>query len=392
MTQLSAQALDQLRDRIHRAADNCLYLARIIENWFVSRGEKVMRKTSVATHRADRRTEPGDLVVVLAPSGVHLLAQIQDDGTALAFGIEPLCYKASTGGEFCLIDAADGDADLDTEAFINVPISQYRDAEVVHKFLDQDVDAQWMHVTALEGRCDPEILMDAYHLQAQKWQKQKDTALHLASQLERLDPDCYEAVAQQSREVQALPNPAERLDSMAQILTRLYEDEVPQSQLAQSLRERADKLDSMAKALTSKEMRWSLIKSYVRPQASQWAELLANDQVLQVGKVRALARNQFKVAIHLRPDANRATYDPVVLYLRSREPMAASKVPTEEFDQFSGMRLSTSDNALHSSESFIEAQLDRGHFNVQAYQSDVGADLFRQLMAMSKLKPAPSPR
>jgi hypothetical protein len=378
------EEIGQLEEKLDAVIRYCSELANLIKDWQqdcavpLKTSKKPQKAPKATTTPAPAGTASGHLTTVVGPMGIHLPAKIQADGTALTFGSEPSCYRQSSQGEFEWVDPEEIESDSDTEevgdaapnkSSKNIARALAKSQEILAK----DIDKELSLVTAWKGNTHPDTVWRAYDLRAEKWQKQIPEINRLASKLSNFQPDSYETQAQRSESEQA----------------------------ARSLLERAAELESMVQTLTRPETRWSLLKSYGRPQASHWAKLLASGQIAQVSAVKALPSTPpntvFEVCIQACPDADGTAYAPVWVHLHLKEdksksvPMTAGQVKAAKFERFVAVHLK-SDVEKNRGPEWIAAQRAKGIDNPEVHRSEVGEGFFKALMKWSGKKAVPQAR
>ncbi|MFT5534793.1 MAG: hypothetical protein ACI8WM_001392 [Burkholderiaceae bacterium] len=356
---ITSEEIEQARTRIDSSLHGCSVMSQLI-------GELIECYSAVGTEKAfealrvssDLRT--GDFVSVLAPSGLHVPAQIQEDGSATVSTAGGLNYK-QVDGDFQLAEEIDSDTETATEtASADTPSKPQSSklTKAVNKaqlLLTPDLQGQMArHLTTCKGLNNPDLVMPAYRLQAEKWQKQAERMTTMASRLDR-----FNTVSNASDE-----------------------EQLQLTDLAARLREQATDLTFRAQELTRPETRWSLIKAYARPQASQLAELLEAGQISQVHKPTKLITDPpgmlFEVKIQPSPDADGTVHPPVWLHLHSKKSMPLKAVRKGHAQHFEAVHLK-SDTEKNRGANWIDAERASGRYDAAVHRSPVDDELLQRL-------------
>ncbi|MFT5534794.1 MAG: hypothetical protein ACI802_003050 [Candidatus Paceibacteria bacterium] len=356
----SRENIESVRARIDSSVRECSALVHLIGEWQECY-PAVGIENSLAALRVSSDLRPGDFVSVLAPSGLHVPAQIQEDGSATVSTAGGLHYK-QVGDDFQLVEEIDSDTETESTDTASKPQSSKltKAIDKAQLLLAPELLGQMArHLTTCKGLNNPDLVMPAYRLQAEKWQKQAERMNTMASRLDR-----FNAVSNTSDEQQ-----------------------VQLTDLAARLREQATNLTSKAGELTRPETRWSLIKAYARPQAKQLAELLEAGQISQVHKPTKLLTDPpdmlFEVKIQPTPDADGTAYPPVWLHLHTKKPMSLKAVRKGHAQHFEAVHLK-SDIEKNRGANWIDAERASGRYDAAVHRSAVDAELLQGLVRFGK--------
>ena len=355
----TSEEIRQARHRIDKTLHACSALVHLIDQWQECH-PAISIENSLGSLRVSSDLQAGDLVSVLTPSGLHVPAQIQEDGHAIVANAEGLHYR-QIDGEFQLVEEVDSEVEVDTmsdrDTLPRQPSSKLTKAiEKAQKLLTPDLQKQMTrHLMTCKGLNNPDLVMPAYRLQAEKWQKQ----------------------------AQRMGTVASRLDQFNMASTLSDEQQSQLTDLADRLRKQATDLTVKSRELTSPETRWSLIKAYARPQANQLAELLEARQISQVHKPRMLLTDPpgmlFEVKIQPSPDADGTVYPPLWLHLHAKKPMSLTAVRKGNAQHFEAVHLK-SDIEKNRGANWIDAERASGRYDAAVHRSPVGADLLQGLI------------
>ena len=358
-----SEEIEQARIRIDASLRESLALVHLIGEWQACYSTTEI-ENSLEQLRVSSKLRTGDFVSVLSPSGLHVPAQIQEDGRATVSSQQGLSFK-QIDGEFQLVDDADSDLERDMESATDTrtrpPTSRLtKTIKQAQTLLALDIEKQTSrYLTACKGLNNPDLVSPAYRLQAEKLQKQAKKMRNVASRLDGLKPASNIVDEQQAQ----LPDLAERL------------------------RDQATNLVFKAQELTSPETRWSLIKAYARPQASQLAELLQAGQISQVRKPTRLLSTPpgllFEVKIQPKPDADGTSYPPVWLHLHARKSMSLNAVRKSDAQNFDAAHLK-SDKEKNRGATWRAAERASGRYDAEIHRSPVGAQLLQDLIRYGK--------
>jgi hypothetical protein len=359
----SREEIGQVKARIDATLRDCSALAHLIDEW-----QQIHPATSlednVAALSVSNNLRTGDFVSVLAPSGLHVPAQVQSNGSATTSGVQGLSFK-QFNGDFHLIDSADSEAEIDAvQDTLPKPqsLKLTKEIEKAEKLLTQDDGGWGGHLMARKGFNNPDLVMPAYRLQSEKWHKQAERMNKVADRCDRIRATSSNTP-----------------DGMRLQL----------NDLAGRLRERATTLVAKAQEFTRPETRWSLIKAYARPQASQLAELLEAGQVHKVGRPTELKSNPpgqlFEVRIQLQADADGTMHPPVWMHLHAKKAMSISAVRKGKAEDFEAVHLK-SDVEKNRGPAWVEAERASGRYDAHVHRSPVGADLLKSLMEFGSRK------
>ncbi len=356
----SKEDIEQARHRIEACLYECSALVHLINEWHECHPTTGVENALEALCLSSD-LHAGDFVSVLAPSGLHVPGRIQEDGRATVSSSEGLSYQ-QINGDFQLVEEANSDVEPDIEIATD-PLGQRQSLklakriEQAEKLLTEDIQGQsTRHLTTCKGLNNPDLVMPAYCLQAEKLRKQAGHMNRVAGRLIRLK-SAFNTSGEQQMQLQ--------LHSLAD---RLYKQAI--------------NLDLKAQELTSPETRWSLIKAYARPQASQLVELLEAGQVSQVHKPARLLSDPpnriFEVKIESKPDANGTSYPPIWLHLHAKKSMSLTAVRKGNAQHFEAAHLK-SDIEKNRGPKWLEAERVKGRYDAQVHRSPVGAELLQRL-------------
>jgi hypothetical protein len=354
----SKEDIERARNRIDSCLQECSALVHLINEWqecYPTTGvENALGALCLSSD-----LQAGDFVSVLAPSGLHVPGRIQEDGRATVLSSEGLSFK-QIDGDFRLVEEAYSDIELDTETATE-PLSHRQSLKLAkeiakaEKLLAEDIQRHsTLHLTTCKGLNNPDLVMPAYRLQAEKLQ-------HQAGQMNKV---------------------AGRLVRLQSASTITDEQQGQLTSLADRLREQATHLVFKAKELTSPETRWSLIKAYARPQARQLAELLEAGQISRVHKPTRLPgtppNRLFEAKIQTEPDADGTTHPTIWLHLHARKSMSLTAVRKGDAQHFEAVHLK-SDIEKNRGPKWIEAERAKGRYDAEVHRSPVGAELLQGL-------------
>lgn len=363
----STQTVEQIskaKSLLDNAVEHCLDLADLMSQWKVdhpfSGAGEVARDPNTRS-----ACKPGSFVSVRAATGLHVPARVQADGTLLTLGLsaEVVGPSSSSSLEFSTANEVETDSETESVSESQVQRMLSRAARMLQKgeaLIAPDFNREFRQVTAGKGYTDPDILTPSYRYHSEKWQGQASEMRSIADQL-----------------VNKFAHVAYETDAQMQA----------SRELPDRLRERASILELKSQELMRPETRWSLIKGYVRPQARQWAELLANGQIDRVGGIAVLPSTPpgtvFEVRIQSRSDADGTTYPPVWLHLHSKQPMTPKQVSRAGFERFDAVHLK-SDADKNRGRQWVHDQRAGGNFNADVHRSSVNAELLKEFMRLSK--------
>ena len=359
----TVEQISQVKCMLDCAVGHCLDLSDLISQWNVdhprSGSDGVARKLSTRTD--------GGFVSVRAANGMHVPAQVQPNGELSAVGLELELIAPSPSSDVNVSEAdeAQTGSEEDSVSDSGSVRASSRAAKTLQKGLDliaSDFEKEFRNVTDRKGYSDPDILIASYTHHAEKWQVQAESMRSIADKLvSKFSNQTYDT-EEQTQASRELPG---------------------------RLQERASVLESKAQELLRPETRWSLIKSYVRPQAQQWSELFDAQQINRVGVVTELASTTsnanpiFEMRIQALPDADGTRYPPVWLHLHPTQRMTVQQVSKAKFDRFDAVHLK-SDADKNRGQRWVQAQRASGNLDADVHRSKVDADLFNKIMSFDK--------
>ncbi len=363
------EEIARVKDKLESNLYHCSDMAHVLMDWGQINAAPAGVRAAARARHASGGNRTGDLVAVLAPSGLHVPAKIQGDGNALSVGREGLLFEP-LGSDFHCVGDVDSEGDSDSELGLDpdegTAPSRFsaRAVKSFQKgidFLAHDVEKEIRDLTWRKGHNDPDISTAAYRYMAEQWETQAKRMGDVAGRLDRFSPAAYES-EEQGRASMDLP---------------------------QRLRERADTLMYHAQELVRPETRWTLIKAYPRPRACQWAELLRDGQVQRVSLRPPLPSTPpntlFELRIQPKADADGASYPPVWLHLHARKPMTLAAVRKASLDNFAAAHLK-SDIDKNRGAQWIEEQRRSGRYDVDVHRSPIDGDLLKTLMQLAGRK------
>jgi hypothetical protein len=362
MDTCTAAEINQARHGIGAHIRECAGLSNILGEL-----EKVHAKApleaKVAGLSVESKPEQVNYVSVLAPSGLHVPAQIQADGRTAISDSNGLNFE-HVDGQFRLTATAHVAEDIDTSAEVSSPARELKLTKAVEKakaLLNEDLQSQLGNeAAARKGVNHPNMVELRDTALAQQLRQQAERMGQLAGRFDRI--------------CEASDTPTARREELGGLASRL--------------RETASSLEASASDLTRRQARWSAIKAYLRPQASLLTELLDAKHVSTVGHARALPgdppHTTFEVKIQPRPDDDGTVYPPVYLHLHSKAAMKANQVGRVPHEAFNAVHLK-SEAEKNLGTNWVNAQRDGGNHEAFVHRSPVDATLLKRLM---KFKPS----
>jgi hypothetical protein len=375
--QHDVEEIARAHDWIETAVSHCADLHHAVTHWRQDNAQVIAQASSF-------HPQAGDFLTLLGPTGLHVLAQMKTDGSAIALNNSDLCF-AYVQGKFRVIDEADSEVDLeegevdieisrdteiargDTQDEINRPIKAVsnhikRLQKAQHYLQNKSIEQQQGYLAAGKGADNPDSLCGAYGWLAEKCQSQSGSLASLADQLERFEQDSELTSEQQAARADLLPR----------------------------LRARAAELTAKAQDFLSPQIRWSLIKAYGQVQASQWAELLKAGEIEHISDPVALPSRPdeflYEVRIDAKGDASTANYPPVWLHLHARQAMDTAALRDASLDKFHAVHLKSHATRGHGRQ-WEEAQRASGRYDANVVRSPVNEQLLKGLMQFGTTKP-----
>lgn len=364
------------KNRVNSMLNHCNELNKALLCWL-----RIAPSTNAS---ASIRYAPGDWVSVRGPSGLHVAAKVQPDGSALTVRTHLHCIQLPDGS-FALGGSPDEDSDYWT--------AQESSSASAYFSVDDDLDSLGTESEA-EFEFELEFLAKNQHSTTErKAINVIDKAKSLLAQTHDFEKEARQLLVcsghndpdvLKSAGLYLARNWQDLAGEMNRVANRLAKPQLTRDAqpaevgaMIQSLRERANVLHAKAEEISRPEAYWSSIKSYKLPKASQWEKLLEAKQIRKVGEIKELPdTNQgtlFEVRIDPLPDSGSPSYPPVWMHLHTKKTMTPKQVRTA---CLSGFPLSDHFNAVHL-KSDLEKNLGRKWVDAQKASGRTDARVHR---------------